>query len=212
VPTGNFGDVYAGAIARRMGVPIERLLVATNENDILHRALTRGEYHRSEVVQTSAPSMDIQVSSNFERALFDALDRDGAAVSDLMERIAQGGVTLDDTVRERLQSVYCSARVSQEDTAATIARVYEQTGEILDPHTAIGVHAAATADRDPAVPMVALACAHAAKFPDAVEAACGIRPALPPRLADLYDREERMTILPNDLGAVQSFIRRTTTP
>jgi len=209
VPTGNFGDVYAGAIARRMGVPMERLIVATNENDILHRALSTGDYRRGKVVQTSSPSMDIQVSSNFERALHGALERDGIALSALMDQLDGGGFTIPDDALSRLRAVYTSARVSQEATAATIAGVYRETGEVIDPHTAVGVHAAGQIGTSPGVPMVCLACAHAAKFPDAVEAACGVRPELPPRLADLYERPERITVLANDLSEIQGFIRRT---
>jgi threonine synthase len=195
-----------------MGVPIERLIVATNENDILHRALTAGEYRRAAVVQTSAPSMDIQVSSNFERAIFDAHDRDGLAVGALMEQVKSGGFTLPETQLARLRETYVSARVGEGEIAETIARLHAETGEVIDPHTAIGVHAAGQLPGDPAIPMVCLACAHAAKFPDAVEAACGIRPALPTRMADLYEREERVTVLPDDLAEVQAFIRRTRRP
>ena len=209
VPTGNFGDVYAGAIARRMGVPMEKLVVATNENDILHRALTTGDYHRGKVVRTTSPSMDIQVSSNFERALHGALERDGIALSALMDQLGGGGFTIPDDALTRLRAVYTSARVSQEATAATIAGVYRETGEVIDPHTAVGVHAAGQIGTSPGVPMVCLACAHAAKFPDAVEAACGVRPALPPRMADLCERKERITVLANDLSEIQGFIRRT---
>lgn len=209
VPTGNFGDIYAGSIARRMGVPIERLIVATNENDILHRALTTGEYRRGEVVRTSAPSMDIQVSSNFERALYDALDSDSLALDALMKEMPSGGFTIPDAALKRLRALYDSARVSEAETAETITRIHAETGEVIDPHTAIGVHAAGQIAVEPGVPTVCLACAHAAKFPDAVEAACGIRPALPARMADLHEREERITVLPDDLDQVQDFIRRT---
>jgi len=211
VPTGNFGDIYAGSIAQRMGVPIQTLIVATNENDILHRALTTGEYRRAAVVQTSAPSMDIQVSSNFERALYDALGRDGLAVGTLMEGIRGGGFTIPEEALARLRAGYASARVSEAETAETIARIHRETGEVIDPHTAIGVHAAGQVGATPGVPMVCLACAHAAKFPDAVEAASGLRPALPERMADLHAREERVTVLPDDLAQVQAFIRRTRT-
>ncbi|MGF1503387.1 MAG: threonine synthase [Paracoccaceae bacterium] len=207
VPTGNFGDIYAGSIARRMGLPIDRLIVATNENDILHRCLSTGEYKRADVVATTAPSMDIQVSSNFERALFDAHDQDAFAVAALMEDLPKGGFTIEEPALGRLRGVYDSARVSQEETAATIDRVYRETGELLDPHTAIGVYAAHERRGDAGRPMVALACAHAAKFPDAVEAASGIRPPLPPRMADLYEQDERVTVTGPDLSSIETLIR-----
>ena len=207
VPTGNFGDIYAGHIARGMGLPVEALVIATNENDILHRCLQTGEYRRTEVVRTSAPSMDIQVSSNFERALFDAYGQDGLAVAALMDELKSGAFTVAAEPLARLRSGYESARVSEAETAETIRRVHAETGHVIDPHSAIAVHGAMQRRGDPTVPMVALACAHAAKFPDAVEAACGIRPALPERLADLYEREERVTVVPNDLAAVEALIR-----
>ncbi|MGF1446406.1 MAG: threonine synthase [Pikeienuella sp.] len=212
VPTGNFGDIYAGHIARGMGVPIDRLINATNENDILHRCLTTGRYARAGVVQTTAPSMDIQVSSNFERALFDAHDHDAYAVRDLMSDLAEtGGFTVGANALGRLRAGFDSARVSQAETAETIARIHGETGQLLDTHSAIGVHAAGQLRGDPAVPMVSLACAHAAKFPDAVEAASGVRPSLPARMADLYERAERMTVVPNDLAAIQALMTRRRT-
>ncbi|MEO1293691.1 MAG: threonine synthase [Pseudomonadota bacterium] len=213
VPTGNFGDIFAGWVARQMGLPIDRLVIATNENDILHRCLTTGEYAVSTVKQTTAPSMDIQVSSNFERALFDAYDRDAGAITGLMNSLKQsGGFTLAEPARAKLRAEFDSARVSEAETAETIRRVYGDSAYLLDTHTAIGVHAASQVARTDGVPMVCLGCAHAAKFPDAVEAACGVRPALPPALSDLYDRDERMTVLPNDLSAVESHIQSKASP
>ncbi len=212
VPTGNFGDIYAGDIARGMGLPVERLVIATNENDILHRCLTTGRYERAGVVATSAPSMDIQVSSNFERALFDAHDHDPYAVTDLMGRLSQSGAfDIASEPLERLRARFESARVSEAEIAETIARIHAETGQMLDPHSAIGVHAAGQRRGDPQTPMISLACAHAAKFPDAVEAATGRRPALPERLADLYDREERLTVVANDLAEIQALIRKRRT-
>ncbi|MEM6547692.1 MAG: threonine synthase [Pseudomonadota bacterium] len=207
VPTGNFGDIFAGHIARCMGLPVERLVIVTNENDILHRCFTTGRYARAEVVETTAPSMDIQVSSNFERALFLAHGEDAHAVTGLMEDLQSGGFTLSEVALAALRSDYASARVSREETAATIRRVWGETGQLLDPHSAIAVHGAGQVRGSGHVPMISLACAHAAKFPDAVEAACGLRPALPDRLSDLYDRPERVTILPNDLIAIETLIR-----
>jgi len=206
VPTGNFGDVFAGYVARRMGLPIERLVVATNTNDILHRALASGRYERSEVVPTTSPSMDIQVSSNFERALFDAYGRDGAAVAQLMEELrGQGGFAISQGALEALREVFASGRADEAEVATAIARVFAETGELICPHTACGVH---VAERFlGSSPMVTLATAHPAKFPDAVEAATGIRPPLPNRMADLYDRAERVTEVANDLTALETLIK-----
>ena len=207
VPTGNFGDVYAGHIARRMGLPIERLVVATNRNDILHRTFQTGRHEKTGAVPTMSPSMDIEVSSNFERALFDVYDRDGTAVAQLMEALrADGRFDLSQGARERLGELFASGRASEEETAATIRRTYDETGEIVCPHTAVGLKVAAE-HLDPAVPMVTLATAHPAKFPDAVEAATGFRPPLPKRMADLYERPERVTEVADDLGAVETLIR-----
>lgn len=205
VPTGNFGDVFAGYLAKKMGLPIERLVVATNQNDILHRALSSGEYATHGVTPTISPSMDIQVSSNFERALFDAYGRDGAAVAQLMDELKQGGFHISQGALEALRSDFASGRAAEDQTAAMIARARVEMGELLCPHSAVGVHVAQ--DFLGATPMVTLATAHPAKFPDAVEAATGIRPALPPRMADLFDRPERMTRVENDLTAIETLIR-----
>lgn len=206
VPTGNFGDVFAGYVAAKMGLPIERLVVATNVNDILHRALTSGDYSAGGVTATFTPSMDIQVSSNFERALFYAYNQDGAAVAQLMDELKAGGFHVSQGALQALGEAFESGRCAEDETAATIGRTLKATGELLCPHTAVGVHVA-EAMRDPAVPMITLATAHPAKFPDAVEAATGIRPPLPPRMADLYDRPERLTRIGNDLAAIESLIR-----
>ncbi|ATI42875.1 threonine synthase [Pacificitalea manganoxidans] len=206
VPTGNFGDIFAGYIARRMGLPIEQLVIATNQNDILHRAITTGAYKTDGVSPSISPSMDIQVSSNFERALFYAHDGDGAAVAALMDELkSEGGFTISQGALESLRETFASGRVSEEETSATIARLRAETGEILCPHSAVGVHVAE--QHLGATPMVTLATAHPAKFPDAVEAATGIRPPLPNRMADLYERDERVTRIANDLGAIEDLIR-----
>ena len=205
VPTGNFGDVFAGYLAKKMGLPIERLVVATNQNDILHRALSLGEYATHGVTPTISPSMDIQVSSNFERALFDAYGRDGAAVAQLMDELKQGGFHISQGALEALRGDFASGRAAEDQTAVMIARARAEMGELLCPHSAVGVHVAQ--DFLGATPMVTLATAHPAKFPDAVEAATGIRPALPPRMADLFDRPERMTRVENDLTAIETLIR-----
>ena len=206
VPTGNFGDVYAGYIARAMGLPIEKLVIATNQNDILDRALRTGAYVTDGVKPSISPSMDIQVSSNFERALFDAYGRDGAAIAQQMDELkTQGGFTISQGALEALRDVFASGRTSEEQTQATITRIRDLTAEVLCPHSAVGVHVAEHFLS--ATPMVTLATAHPAKFPDAVEAATGARPALPDRMADLFDRPERVTRLPNDLAALQAHIR-----
>ena len=205
VPTGNFGDIFAGYIARSMGLPIEQLVIATNQNDILDRALRSGSYMATGVKPSISPSMDIQLSSNFERALFDAYGRDGKAVTALMGELQAGGFAMSQGALQMLRTTFASGRCSEAETAATIARTLAETGELLCPHGAVGVKVAE--QHLGATPMISLATAHPAKFPDAVEAATGIRPALPPRMGDLYNRPERVTRVPNDLGALQSLVR-----
>lgn len=206
VPTGNFGDIFAGYIARRMGLPIEKLVIATNQNDILHRAISGGAYETQGVTPSISPSMDIQVSSNFERVLFDVYDRDGGAVAQLMEELkTQGGFRISQGALERLRGQFASGRASEAETMAMIKRAKAEMGELLCPHSAVGVHVAE--DHLGATPMITLATAHPAKFPDAVEEASGIRPGLPPRMADLFEREERMTRVEDALGALQEIIR-----
>lgn len=206
VPTGNFGDIFAGYIAKRMGLPIDKLVVATNQNDILHRCISSGAYQTSGVVPSISPSMDIQVSSNFERALFDAYDRDGAAVSQLMDELKQGGgFNVSQGALQMLQDTFASGRVSEDETSATIADYVTRTGEVLCPHSAIGVKISEA--HQSATPMITLATAHPAKFPAAVEAACGIHPPLPARMSNLFDLPERMTKVANDVSAIQSLIR-----
>ena len=205
VPTGNFGDIYAGSIARRMGLPVERLIVATNRNDILHRCLTTGEYRPEGVEPTISPSMDIQVSSNFERALFDAYGRDPAPVRQAMEDLRAGGFTVSQGAIDALRETYASGSAPEAETAAAIRRFRERTGEVVCPHTAVGLHVAES--HLGTTPMVTLATAHPAKFPDAVESATGARPALPPRLSHLMGGQERLTHLPNDLSVVEAHVR-----
>ena len=211
VPTGNFGDIFAGYIAKRMGLPIDKLVVATNQNDILHRCLQGHGYHKGETIPSISPSMDIQVSSNFERALFDAYDRDGKAVAQLMDELKAGGFDVSQGAMQALSEHFSSGRVSEEETSAQITETLKSSAELLCPHSAVGVHVA-DAQREAGTPMVTLATAHPAKFPDAVEAATGIRPPLPSRMADLYERPERMTRVPNDLEALKAHIiaRRAT--
>lgn len=206
VPTGNFGDIFAGYIAKQMGLPIDRLVVATNQNDILHRCLTTGDYKTSEVHPSISPSMDIQVSSNFERALFYAYGKDGNAVGQLMDELKEGGFSVSQGALQALEEHFDSGRVSEAETSATITEMQGRTGEILCPHSAI---AARIGDQhqDGATPMVALATAHPAKFPDAVEAATGHRPGLPPRMADLFEKDERVTRVENDLEALKAIVK-----
>lgn len=210
VPTGNFGDIFAGSIARAMGLPIRRLVVATNQNDILHRALTTGEYRTGTVEPSISPSMDIQVSSNFERALYLAYGGDASAISQLMDELKAGGFSISQGALHTLLEQYVSGRVSEDDTLAMIRTIRDETGEVLCPHSAVGV-AVARQHIEPGVPMVTLATAHPAKFPDAVARAVGIRPELPPHMADLFDLPERVTRVENDAEAIKSLIleRRT---
>ncbi len=207
VPTGNFGDVFAGYAASRMGLPVERLVVATNVNDILARTLQTGRYEVRGVVATQSPSMDIQVSSNFERLLFEASGRDAGAVRGWMSGLSQSGAfTLDEPTLSAIRDRFDAVRVDEVECAATIGRVMKEAGYLTDPHTAVGIAAAARLERRREVPMVTLSTAHPAKFPDAVEAASGVRPALPAWLADLHEREERFDVLPAKRAAVSDFI------
>ena len=208
VPTGNFGNVFAGYAARAMGFPVSRLVVGSNRNDILTRFFETGELAMEAVAPTLSPSMDIQVASNFERLMYDLYDRDGAAVAEAVARFrGTGRLDLGDRRRRRAGDCFDGFRLDDAGTKAEIARLHAATGVLVDPHSAIGVAAAAAARRrDPATPVVALATAHPAKFPDAIMAATGIRPALPPALAELFERRERVTELPNELAAVQAFV------
>ncbi len=206
VPTGNFGDIFAGYAARRMGLPIERLVIATNVNDILHRALSTGRYEVTGVTATTSPSMDIQVSSNFERLLFDVMGRDAAALRGLMDSLAQSGAfTIPAETLKAMRGLFASGRADEDQVMETIRKAHEDTGELIDPHTAVGLHVA----REMATPdaaMISLSTAHPAKFPDAVERATGLRPALPERLKHIMEAEERLTVLPDSLEQVEAFI------
>ncbi|CUH87627.1 Threonine synthase [Phaeobacter sp. CECT 5382] len=207
VPTGNFGDIFAGYIAKQMGLPIKDLVVATNQNDILHRCLQGAGYHKGETQPSISPSMDIQVSSNFERALYFAYDKDANAVAQLMEELKEGGFDVSQGAMQALSETYKSGRASEEETLATIKTEMAASGELLCPHGAVGVKVA-NEQREAAVPMITLATAHPAKFPAAVEQASGIYPDLPARMADLYDRDERVSGIANDLGAIEDHIRK----
>ena len=206
VPTGNFGDIFAGYAAKRMGLPIDRLIVATNINDILDRAVKSGRYEVHNVLPTTSPSMDIQVSSNFERLLFEASGRNAAKVRGMMASLAQSrAFTLDSDVLGAIRAEFDSSHADEATVARTIAETLSQTGELLDPHSAIGV-AVARQSQSRQSPFISLATAHPAKFPDAVEKASGLRPELPRRLAYLMSAKEKFSILPNDPEAVKTFI------
>ena len=207
VPTGNFGNVFAGHVARCSGLAVPQLVVGSNTNDVLTQFFVEGTMTIDEVVPTSSPSMDIQVSSNLERLLFELLDRDGAAVAEQLDRFrASGSFRLDPVLHAALADGWAGARFDDRTVRDCIATEADRSGVLLDPHSAVGVLAARACRRDPSVPMVALATAHPAKFPDAVADATGIRPPLPERLADLHERPERLTHLPNDLAVVQEFV------
>ena len=207
VPTGNFGDVYAGYVAQRMGLPIDRLVVATNVNDILARTFATGAYELRDVVATTSPSMDIQVSSNFERLLFEACGRDGKQVAALMGSLAQSRrFTVPAPALKQMRAIFTADRADEQESAATMRAWMREAGYCADPHTAVALAVAEKETRDPSVPMVVLSTAHPAKFPDAVAAACGVKPALPDWLADLGERKERVTLLPADQAAVERFV------
>ena len=207
VPTGNFGDVYAGYVAKRMGLPIDRLVVATNVNDILARTFATGAYELRDVVATTSPSMDIQVSSNFERLLFDAYGRDAAAVRALMGSLAQSRrFAVSSPALKHMRALFTADRADEQESAATIRAWHREADYCVDPHTAVALAVAEKETRDPSVPMVVLSTAHPAKFPDAVKAACGVAPALPDWLADLPQRAERVTVLPADQAAVEKYV------
>ncbi|MDE2362745.1 MAG: threonine synthase [Hyphomicrobiales bacterium] len=209
VPTGNFGDILAGYVAKKMGLPIERLVIATNENDILARTLHTGRYEVRGVKATQSPSMDIQVSSNFERLLFDAHARDAAAVRNLMARLDQSrAFDIGAEALARIRAEFDAESVSEAQTKAEISRIYEKSGYILDPHSAVGVVAGFRALKNHAhTPMIVAGTAHPAKFPDAIEAATGVHPPLPAHLAGIMQAKERFDVVANDIGAVEKFIR-----
>jgi len=207
VPTGNFGDIFAGYVAKQMGLPIEKLVIASNDNDILPRTVESGAYEMKGVSATTSPSMDIQVSSNFERYLFEASGRDGERIRRLMGQLKQSHRFELDDLRVPLRADFSAASADEATVAETIRETQAQSSYLLDPHTACGVHAFdAQPDLDPSVPQVVLATAHPAKFPDAMEAICGERPALPERLSGLMDEEERFERVDNDLARVMNHI------
>ncbi len=207
VPTGNFGDIFAGYLAQQMGLPVARLIIATNRNDVLHRVMTTSTYGRQPLAHTLSPSMDITVSSNFERLLFDLYDRDGAALADLMRRFDAGDIVFSEAAMTRARALFSSHCVSDQQTCEQIASSWRECAYLLDPHSAIGVAAALAAGLPPEVPIITLATAHPAKFPDAIRSA-GLDQAvsLPLHLKDLFERPERFAVLPNSLAAVQAHM------
>jgi threonine synthase len=207
VPTGNFGDIFAGFVAMKMGLPIERLIIATNSNDILARTLATGRYEPRPVVATASPSMDIQVSSNFERLLFEAANRDSARVRALMSDFAQDGAfTLSEPERTAIGGVFAAARVDEAETRETIAALYRDNAYMADPHTAVGLAAAAKMKDASSTPMIVLSTAHPAKFPAAIEAATGRLPATPARLEAALSGKESFSTLDADPRAIRDFV------
>lgn len=210
VPTGNFGNIYAAYAARRMGLPISRLIIGSNRNDILTRFFETGVMQSKGVEPSLSPSMDIQVSSNFERYMCDILDRDTKSITKLMQAFkTQGKFMIGDEYMSRARKEFDARRCTDEQTAELMQACYLETGVLIDPHTAVGLFAAWQVKQDPSVPLVALACAHPSKFPDAVEKATGVRPALPERLKGLFDRKEHVTVLPKNLEKIQKFIKES---
>ena len=207
VPTGNFGDIYAGYLAKQMGLPISQLVIATNENDILHRFMSSNKYSKNPLKHTLSPSMDIVISSNFERLLFDCYDRDGAAIAQLMNDFNKGDVSISEAAFAKARALFDSYAVDDAETVALIGEVWERNEYLLDPHSAIGVRAARECRRDKITPMITMATAHPAKFPDAVmKAGYPSVPPLPHHMADLFERAERCTVLPNDIAKVRQFM------
>lgn len=209
VPTGNFGDIFAGYLAHKMGLPVKQLIVATNKNDILHRAISQNKYEKHPLAHTLSPSMDIVVSSNFERLLFDVYGRDGAVLADLMDRMNTETVEFDTEGMAKVRELFDSHAVNDDVTCETITQVYNETGYLLDPHTAIGVKAARECRRDSKVPMVTLGTAHPVKFAEAIEKAGLETPHLPHHLLDLFEREERYEVMANELSNLQNFVVKT---
>lgn len=212
VPTGNFGDIYAGYIAKRMGLPIDQLIIATNRNDILARTLATGTYQMAEVEASLSPSMDIQISSNFERLLFDLYNRDGKTLAAMMENFRKDKkLTLSETALKNLRAEFAAASANDEETKATIQDCYNTTKELLDPHTAVGL-CAANKTRNGNSPVIILATAHPAKFPDAVKTASNIHPELPPHLSNLFSLPEKFNRLENDANIIKKFVEQNISP
>ena len=208
VPTGNFGDIYAGFLAKSIGLPIKQLVVATNSNDILHRFINDNEYSTTGLSHTLSPSMDILVSSNFERYLFDLFDRDSDTLIDFMSKLGQEPQQVSDEKWQQMRKSFSSARVDDAVTSETIEKVLNDTGKLVDPHTAVGIRAARDCNADPATPMITLSTAHPAKFSDAINKAGLETPELPPHLIGLFEKKEHYTVVPKELAAVTEFVKK----
>ena len=208
VPTGNFGDIYAGFLAKSIGLPIKQLVVATNSNDILHRFINDNEYSTTGLSHTLSPSMDILVSSNFERYLFDLFDRDSDTLIDFMSKLGQEPQQVSDEKWQQMRKSFSSARVDDAVTSETIEKVFNDTGKLVDPHTAVGIRAARDCNADPATPMITLSTAHPAKFSDAINKAGLETPELPPHLIGLFEKKEHYTVVPKELAAVTEFVKK----
>lgn len=208
VPTGNFGDILAGYVAGKMGLPVHKLYIATNENDILKRCYDTGDYKKSEVASTYSPSMDIQISSNFERLLFDFANRDPKIINNLMHDLKNNSAfKLNEQIHAQLQGLFGAGTCSNSQTLETISEIYKNTNQLIDPHTAIGVYVGQKL-HDGATPLINLACAAASKFPEIVEKATGQNASLPPFLSDLHDKPEHITYIPNDIEAFKEIITK----
>lgn len=213
VPTGNFGNIFAGYVAHRMGLPVDQFISASNPNDILARFFASGEMKIEGVTPSLSPSMDIQVSSNFERLLFEMMGRDAGGTNYWMSGFRDSGsMSVDEAKKDELDRLFAGGRIDDARTLDVIRETWETAGMLIDPHTAVGIDVGRSLKRDPGVPLVSLATAHPAKFPDAVEKATGVRPGLPPRLNDLFDRPERLERLSNDLDAVMAHVRAHIAP
>lgn len=208
VPTGNFGDIYAGFLAKGMGLPIKQLVVATNSNDILHRFIDGNEYSTADLSHTLSPSMDILASSNFERYLFELFDRDAELLNDFMSKLGQESQQVSDEKWQQMRECFSSARVDDALTCETIAKVFSETGKLVDPHTAVGIRAARDCNADSSTPMITLSTAHPAKFSDAINKAGLDTPELPAHLTGLFEKEEHYTVVPNELAAVTAFVKK----
>lgn len=206
VPTGNFGDIYAGYLAKQMGLPIKQLVVATNSNDILHRFISANEYSVSDLDHTYSPSMDILISSNFERYLFDLFDRDANVLSEFMAKQGNDSLSVSEEKWQQMKSCFDSASVDDTATCETIAQIHAEFAKLVDPHTAVGIKAARNCNANKSIPMITLSTAHPAKFSNAIKAAGLETPELPPHLQGLLEKEERYTVVPNQLDAVTSFV------
>ncbi len=207
VPTGNFGDIYAGYLASKMGLPIEQLIIATNSNDILHRCISRNDHSKQALQRSLSPSMDIMVSSNFERLLFDLYDRDGSEITRLMAEFANGAMTLDESALHSARALFSSYSLDDAAMLKVIRQVYAESEYLLDPHTAIGVAAARALRTETQSPVICLATAHPAKFPEAIHAAMpNVSPALPLHMADLFERTEAFDVVANDLRDIHGYM------